>query len=88
MSHKELEFDDPYAFVAQRFPVPDGVDQDELMARCIVEEYALMAVPPQKALRLFASPYFSGTHAIYRRRGEAFVRSIIRSVYGPSAGEV
>jgi hypothetical protein len=88
MAEKEFELDDPYAFVAQRFPVPPGVDQDAVMARCIVEEYALMAMPPDKALRMFTSPYFTGTHAIYRRRGEAFVRDIIRSVYGTSAGEV
>ncbi|GIW56887.1 MAG: hypothetical protein KatS3mg082_3291 [Nitrospiraceae bacterium] len=87
MTEKEFELDDPYAFVATRFPVPDAVDQDAVMARCIVEEYALMAMPPEKALRMFASPYFVGTHEIYRRRGESFVREIIRSVYGRKPGE-
>ncbi len=88
MADKDVELEDPYAFVAHRFPVPEGIDQDELMARCIVEEYALLAMPPAQALRMFTSPYFAGTHAIYRRRGEAFIRSIIRSVYGPAAQEV
>jgi len=33
MAEKEFELDDPYEFVAVRFPVDSAVDQDEVMAR-------------------------------------------------------
>ncbi len=85
MADKELEDDDPYEFVAVRFPMEEGVDADEVMARCFVEEYALMGMPPDRMLALFRSAFFAGTNAILQRRGEEFVESIIRDVYGPAA---
>jgi hypothetical protein len=37
MAEKDLEQDDPYEFVAVRYPVEAGVDADAEMARCFVE---------------------------------------------------
>jgi hypothetical protein len=88
MADKELEDDDPYEFVAVRFPMEEGVDADELMARCFVEEYALMGMPRDRMLVLFRSTFFAGTNAILQRRGEGFIESIIESVYGPAVQEV
>ncbi len=87
MVEKELESDDPMEFVAVRFPVDPGVDPDEVMARCFVEEYAVMGMPRHNVLRLFHSPLFAGTHAVLERRGEAFVRGIIDDVYCVTSGE-
>ena len=84
MAEKDLESDDPYEFVAMRFPVEPGVDADERMARCFVEEYALMGMPREKTMHLFRSPFFAGTHAVLEARGEAFVRAIVDDVYGPT----
>jgi hypothetical protein len=88
MAEKDLEADDPMEFVAIRYPVPEGVDGDEVMARCFIEEYALMGMPRERVFHLFKSRFFSGTHAIFDTRGEAFVRGIIDDVYGaaPSQG--
>lgn len=90
MAEKDFEGDDPMEFVAVRFPVAHGVDGDEVMARCFVEEYAMMGMPRDRILRLFKSRFFAGTHAILDSRGEEFVRRIIDDVYGatPSTGGV
>jgi hypothetical protein len=88
MAEKALEDDDPYEFVAVTFPMEDGVDADELMARCFVEEYALMGMPRDRMFVLFRSKFFAGTNAILERRGEEFVRAIIDGVYGPAVQEV
>lgn len=88
MAEKHVETDDPYEFVAMRYPAEAGTDADATMARCFIEEYALMGMPREKTMRLFQSPYFAGTHAILQRRGDAFVRSLINDVYGQPAEEV
>ena len=80
---KDLEADDPYAFVAVRFPVDPGVDPDEQMARCFIEEYALLGWPRERVRRLFDFETFSGTHDILRRRGPAFVDALVADVFGP-----
>lgn len=82
MAEKHFELDDPYEFVAERVPLEPGVDGDEVMARCFIEEYALMGTPRQKMLLLFRSKFFAGTNVIYQNRGEEFVQRIIDDVYG------
>jgi hypothetical protein len=84
MADKELEGDDPLEFVAMRFPAPAGVDMDEAMARCFVEEYALMGMPRERVVRMFASQFFAGAHAVYEERGAAFVERIVADVFGPA----
>ena len=87
MPDKELEGDDPFEFVAVRFSAPPGVDMDAEMARCFVEEYALMGMPRTTMMRLFQSPKFAGTHSILQSRGHEFVQRIIDSVYGPPTAQ-
>lgn len=82
MSAKAFELDDPYALVGVAFPVTESEELDREMTRAIVEEYALLGMPRAKVWRLFSSPFFAGTHAILRRRGEAFVQAVIDEVFG------
>ena len=72
---KEPEPDDPMELVM--VPVPEG--DPELMATCIVEEYALLGMGEEEIFRLFRSPVYQ-THAFYRRYGEAWLRALIRRV--------
>ena len=88
MAEKHLEEEDPYEFVAVRFPSPEGVDMDAVMTRCFVEEYALMGTPRDRIMVLFRSRHFAGTNGIFQRRGESFVQAIIDDVYGPAVQEV
>jgi hypothetical protein len=88
MAEKELEGDDPFEFVAVRFPVEDGIDIDAEMARCFVEEYALMGMPRARMMNLFRSRFFAGTNGILQAKGEAFIQSVVDQVYGPALPEV
>ncbi len=82
MAEKEFEEDDPYEFVAMRFPLEPGIDGQEVMTRCFVEEYAVMGVPRDKIMQIFRSAAFAGTHAVYEERGEPFVQRIVDEVFG------
>ncbi len=82
LGEKELEDDDPYELIGIRVPLEKGVDPDSVMARCFIEEYALMGVPHAKLMQLVRSPAFAGTHAIWVRQGDRFIESLIAEVYG------
>jgi len=77
---KEFESDDPWEIVGVVVPTAPGEDATGEMARALVEEFALMGYSPERLLRLFETPFYAGAHAIYRARGEAFVRQTIDKV--------
>ena len=58
-------------------PVPGG--DPELMAVCLVEEFARMGMDEPEILGLFQQPIYQ-THALYQERGEAWVRDLIQKV--------
>ncbi|MFQ5723094.1 MAG: hypothetical protein ACE5G6_01275 [Terriglobia bacterium] len=74
-SHKEPEADDPAELVATRVPGGDP----ELMATCLIEEYARIGLKEEEIFALFQQPIYQ-THALYRERGESWVRNRIREV--------
>ena len=81
MADKELEPDDPFQPLAVALSTP-GYDGVDAMARCCVEEFALMGWPPARVCKLFTVPDFAGCYAIYQSRGAGYVRQIIASVFG------
>ena len=81
MADKEFEPEDPLEPVAVALDTP-GHDGMEAMARCFVEEFALMGWPPARIFRLFTIPEYAASYSIFQERGEQYVRSIIRSVFG------
>jgi hypothetical protein len=85
MTDKEFDPDDPFQPVAIRLATP-GYDGTEAMARCFVEEYALLGWPADRIFKLFASPAFAGSHSVYVERGADYVRGLIAEVLG--GGEV
>lgn len=74
---KEPEGDDPMELVGHEVPGGDP----ETLARCFIEEYALIGMGEAEILELFRQPVYR-THELYRERGEAWVRGLIRSVLG------
>ena len=60
----------------------DPEDPRELMvvAERLVEEYVRLGFSDQQLLSLFRNPFFAGTHALYRAKGEAWVKGIIAQV--------
>ncbi|MBI2370826.1 MAG: hypothetical protein HYV08_11430 [Deltaproteobacteria bacterium] len=73
MAEKQFDIDDPMEMVGVL--VPDG--DPELLAECMVEEYVRTGMGDEEILRLFTHPCYTGTHAIYRSRGEAYVRDLL-----------
>jgi len=81
-SDKSLEPDDPFAFTAIAYPVEDQEEADRAMARCFIEEFALMGWSGDRVRRLFGTGFFAGTHGILERRGEAFVDALVAETFG------
>ena len=73
MPRDEFEEDDPMELVG--VALPDG-DPEEL-ASSIVEEFLRMGLSDQELLHLFRDPFYSGPHAIWRSRGDEYVRGLI-----------
>ncbi|MFN8036431.1 MAG: hypothetical protein U0V73_10890 [Acidimicrobiia bacterium] len=85
---KEFEDEDPYTLVGVRYPVPEGVDGDRELARCFVEEFALMGWPATRIRHLFTEPTYSGSYAIARRRGMELIDDVLGEVFrGPTEAE-
>lgn len=84
---KEFESDDPYSLVGQGFPCPPGYDSTGEMARCFIEEFALLGYSGPLILQLFKSPRYQGPHGVYTARGEAYVRGMMAEVFTSLRGE-
>lgn len=79
---KEFEADDPFSLVGVRYPQESEREQDLAMARCFIEEYALMGWPGSQIRLLFQSPLYAGPNAIYQKWGADPVERLIASVFG------
>jgi len=76
MSHDEFADEDPMGLVGMVLPGEPG--QLEAMAECVTEEYIRLGWSEQRLMTLFVNPMFLATHRIYRLKGEAYVRELIR----------
>ena len=74
---KEPEGDDPMELVMVSLP---GGDR-ELMATCLIEEYARWGMGEEEIFALFRQPIYQ-THSLYQERGEDWVRTHIRNILG------
>lgn len=83
---KSYEPEDPFTFTAMGYPVEDQEEADRAMARCFIEEFALMGWPAERVRRLFRSGFFAGTHGIFERRGEAFVDALVAETFEEPLG--
>jgi hypothetical protein len=73
MPKDEIEEDDPMELVGVALPYGDP---DEL-ACSIVEEFIRLGLTNQEILQLFREPFYAGAHAIWKRRGEEYVKSLV-----------
>lgn len=80
MAEKKFEQDDPFEMVG--VVLPEAMDDAALteMACCFVEELARMGYGGEKLMRVFRDPFYKGPHAVYRSRGEEFVRALVDRV--------
>ncbi len=84
MPKDRYEEDDPFEIVG--VVLPEAMDDDTLatMACTFVEELARMGYRGEQLMRLFRDPFYAGPHAVYRAKGEAFVRALVAQVPGDS----
>ncbi len=80
---KGAEPTDPFLATAVGIPTP-GHDGMGLMARVLVEEFALMGWSRQRLERMFRTPRYVAAHAVYLQRGPEFVSALIDDVLGPA----
>ena len=73
--HKETESDDPHALVIERVPGGDP----ELMATCLIEEYARMGMDEDQIFGLFHQGIYR-THRLYEAWGAEKIRCLIHRV--------
>jgi len=78
MPKDEFVAEDPMDLVG--IVLPGEAGQLETMAETFVEEYVRMGWDERRLITLFTSPMFLATHRIYRQKGEAYVRDLIRKV--------
>lgn len=78
---KTFEQDDPFELHGIVFPADEATSRE--MARCFVEEYALLGFPREAIARLFESPAFHGTRALAQQHGRAFIEQLLDAVFGP-----
>ena len=76
---KDFEHDDPFELTGVVFPADEQTSRS--MARCFVEEFALMGFGRKEVARLFESPAFYGTTALAKRHGAAFIRQLLDEVF-------
>lgn len=72
---KEVESDDPQELVMEQ--VPGG--SRELMATCLIEEFARMGMDEEQILSLFSQNIYQ-THELYLGWGAEKIRRLIRGV--------
>lgn len=71
---KRVDADDPHELVMESVP-----GDREVMATCLIEEFARMGMSANEIFELFRSPGYR-THALYREWGEARLRELIDTV--------
>jgi hypothetical protein len=76
MNKPEFEAEDPMELVGA--VVPGDETTLDAMATAIIEEYVLLGWDEPRLMALFINPLFMATHRIYRQRGEAYVRELVR----------
>ena len=80
MTEKQFEQDDPFEMVG--VVLPEAMDDAALteMACCFVEELARMGYGRERLMRVFRDPFYKGPHAVYRSKGEEFVKALVDQV--------
>ena len=76
MAQKEYDDDDPMELIGVAFPLGEVGE----MAEAIVEEFIKLGFDDEELLGLFRSPAYYTPHAIYRERGEEYVKALIQQI--------
>jgi hypothetical protein len=87
MPKDEFDQEDPFALVGMVLAGEQDAESFALMGRCFIEEFVRMGWDDVQILPLFRDPFYRGPHALYRAKGDAFVRQLIMQVRREWSGE-
>jgi hypothetical protein len=80
MSKEAFDQEDPFELVGMLLPGPLNDGSCEVMGRCFIEEFVHMGWSDEQIFLLFQDPFYRGPHAVYQRKGVAFVQRLITQV--------
>lgn len=83
MAEKAFEAEDPMSLngtILRLKSAGEAARINSEMAECFIEEYLLLGYSELELLHLFKNPFYRATYALYRERGESYVRDLIRKV--------
>jgi hypothetical protein len=87
MPKDDFDHDDPFQLVGMWLPATPNDGALELMGRGFIEEFVRLGWGGAQILRLFQNPFYRGPHAVYRVKGEPFVRQLIAQVQQTWGGQ-
>ena len=87
MPKDAFDQEDPFALVEMLLPGPQNDGSFEVMGRCFIEEFVHMGWSDDQIFLLFQDPFYRGPHAVYQRKGAAFVQRLITQVRCEWEGE-
>ena len=87
MAYDDPEPDDPHVLVGVGLPADAQATRE--MAEAFADEFAQLGFDRERLLRVFASPFYAGAHAVLQRLGLEEVERIVDEslkVYGRREG--
>ena len=79
MPKDEFDFEDPFELNGVSFLTEE--DTMDAMCECFIEEFMRMGYNAKQVLALFRNPHYLGMSMVLEKRGEAFVREQIATVF-------
>ncbi len=80
-TRKRAEPDDPMALVCVAMPGgPEGEAAFAEMAEALAEEFFRIGYSKARVLKMFRTPFYRMTHAIWRAWGEERVRTLVETI--------
>ena len=89
MPKNQFDPEDPFALVGVEIPA-DSEESMRDMALCFAEEFVRDGWPAPKIMALFKNPFYQGPHAVWKAKGEAYVKAVVdeaAAMWGRSMGE-
>ena len=75
MPYDEADETDPMMLIGVDLPGDEASSLES--CRVFAEEFARMGFNAEKLMELFRNPFYAGPHAIWRSRGDEYVRGLI-----------
>src|SRR5678810_567099 len=79
MPKDEFDFEDPFELNGMAMMTHE--DTTHSMAECFIEEFMRLGYNHKQVLALFQNSFYVGPNMVLEKRGESFVRELIKEVF-------